>query len=298
MTSRHPLNALQVFCVVVRDGGFRQAAQTMHITPGAVSKQVRVLEEHLKEVLFDRTAGSAATLTPAGKRLYERVAREMDMIGDALNGAARINRQSTILVDTSVTLAMYWLIPQLQHFNDRHPKLRIQVRTTDGPANPAVPADVFIRRENVELRGLPSIAFMKERSVLVASPDFIAKSMPRESEDARWLAKVPRIGARSRPDLWMRWSAFHRLNPKALQAAIEYDNTILAIQAALQGLGVLVVPEVFVAGMIGAGALTMLSPARIDTGTYSYAVGRRRESARVSAFTDWLAQRGPLPETV
>lgn len=291
MPTRPPLNALHTFCIVVSHGGIRQAAQALHVTPGAVSKQIQLLEAHLKEVLFDRLAGSLATPTPAGTRLYERVANEMKIIGDVLAGKSAPASQATVLVDTSVTLAMHWLIPLLPQFNERHPGIQVQVRTADGPINPAAPVDVFIRRDEAELRGLPHQTFMVEQSVLVATPAFMAKLTSRQLQGADWIHGVPRIGMRSRADLWPKWSEAQGI-AGGLEPTMEYDNTVLSIQAALQGLGALVVPEVFVSAMLEARALVSLAPERLTSGTYSYAVGRQQDSARTTALTDWLTERG------
>lgn len=79
----------------------------------------------------------------------------MAAIQQVLNAGGRAPRQAAILVDTSVTLAVHWLIPQLSAFRERHPQIQVHVRT-DGAIDPSSPADVFLRREVAELRGLPA----------------------------------------------------------------------------------------------------------------------------------------------
>ncbi|GJI98599.1 LysR family transcriptional regulator [Duganella caerulea] len=291
MSLQPPLNALHVFCVVVQEGGFRQAAQALHLTPGAVSRQVQSLEAHLRQVLFDRNAGAPATLTPAGRKLHDSVGTKMAAVKEVLDTGGRARRQASILVDTSVTLAMHWLIPQLPAFRERHPQLNVQIRTVDGDINPASPADVFLRRDVAELRGLPFHTFMRERSVLVASPVFMPGVAARKTDLLRWLGKAPRIGTRSRTDLWPGWCRAHGLDAGALEPTLELDNTVLAIQAAVQGLGALVVPEAFVRATLGIDALRCLS-GPVDSGSYSYAIGRRQASARVAIFTEWLKEAG------
>jgi len=292
MTVRPPLHALHVFCIVVREGGFRQAAQALHLTPGAVSRQVQALEEHLRQILFERAAGNAAALTAAGRQLHEQAAGKMAEIVNMLEAGGGSGNQATILVDTSVTLAMHWLIPQLTGFRQRYPHIHIDVRTADGDINPSAPVDVFLRRDVTELRGMPSQVFMREHCVMVSSPSFASGLCSREPGNMDWLATTPRIGMRSRPDLWPLWSQAHGMDARTLGPAIEFDNTVLAIQAAVQGLGVLVVPEGFVAAMLENGALERVLAAAIESGTYSFAVGRQRGSPRVALFTQWLKERG------
>lgn len=296
MASRPPLNALHTFCAVVRAGGIRQAAHALGVSPGAVTRQIQVLEQHLSATLLERGAGSACTLTPAGRRLHERVGDKMAAIDEVLDGASGVTKASTILVDTSVTLAMHWLIPRMRAFSERYPRIRVQVQTVDGDIDPASPADVFIRREASELCGLPSRVLMTERSVLVSSPSFLPDAKRHGSRDVHWLAKAPRIGARSRPDLWPRWCAAHGLEGNAWEPTLEFDNTVLTIQAAVQGLGVCVVPEFFVSSMLAGGVLKLLHPDRTETGSYSYAVGRRRDSARVNTFLSWLCSLSGEPQ--
>lgn len=184
---------------------------------------------------------------------------------------------------------MYWLIPRLREFSQRYPGISVQVHTVDGDIDPASPADVFIRREVSELCGLPSRVLMSERSLLVSSPLFQPNMTTSASKRAAWLTKVPRIGARSRPDLWPSWGKFHGISENATEPTLEFENTILAIQAAAQGLGVCVVPEVFIASMLSSGALHPLHPLPVTTGSYSYAIGRERDSARVNRFISWLS---------
>lgn len=277
MSDRLPLLALQVFCAVVRHGGFRQAALVLHVTPGAISRQMQALEAHLGQQLFERGPGAAQT-TAAGRRLLARVQAPLEAIAAALQPPQAADRRAVVRVDCGVTLAMHWLIPQLQQFHSLHPRWQVLVHTVDGPIDPASPADVFIRREAAELRGLPADTFLHERAVLVA-----AASLPAAS--AR---RAARIGARSRPDLWPAWAAALGRPASALQPTLEFDNTVLAIQAVAQGLGIGVLPEPFVAPMLAAGSLRPLHALRPSSGSYAVAVGRRRDSARTRAFVHWL----------
>lgn len=282
MSDRLPLLGLQVFCAVVRHGGFRQAALALHVTPGAVSRQVQALEAQLGQQLFERGPGPAQP-TAAGRRLMARVQAPLEAIAAALQPPQAAARRAIIRVDCGVTLAMHWLIPQLQQFHAQHPRWQVVVHTVDGDIDMASPADVFIRREASELRGLPADTFLQERAVLVA-----AAAMPASA--AR---RAARIGASTRPDLWPTWADAMARPHAALAPTLEFDNTVLAIQAVLQGLGVGVLPEPFVAPMLAAGSLRPLHALRPVSGSYAVAVGRRRDSTRTRAFVAWLKALAP-----
>ncbi|MFT4192541.1 MAG: LysR substrate-binding domain-containing protein [Comamonas sp.] len=289
MPSRPPLNSLYVFCVAVREGGIRQAAQSLCVTPGAVSRQIQVLEEQLGYHVLERGAGVVCMPTPAGRHLYGRVADKVAAIIAALDGS-KVPRHTTVLVDTSVTLAMHWLIPKLRGFNERHPYIQVQVRTVDGDIDLATPAHVFIRREVSELRSLPHETFMTERSVMVASPHLLPSAIHGDDAMRKWIEGAPRIGANSRLDLWSRWREFHILSGANLEPTLLFDNTVLAIQAAAQGLGVCVVPEIFVMALLESRTLRLALTDRIETGSYSFAIGRGGDSSRVRTFLDWMRE--------
>jgi LysR family glycine cleavage system transcriptional activator len=289
-----PLHALQVFVEVARRGGIRPAAESLNVTPGAVSRQIKALEEHLGRSLLERQPGSMARLTPDGEQLLHRSRGHMDGLQQILSLPATGRRPRAVVVNTSVTLAMHWLIPQLPRLQQHHPTLRVEVQTDDGPADRSLPVDVFLRRDPAELAGLRVEPFLTEYAALVASPSAWPADRPWSHAALR---HITRIAARSRPDLWPAWCEHAGLNEATLPPAQAFDNTILAIQAVVQGLGVGVLPLPFVADMLTTKTLRQLPAAPVPTGSYAYAVRTGRESARVTAFTDWLKTTGRIART-
>ncbi len=274
MSTRPPFTALHVFCTAARCGSFKLAAQALCVTPGAVSRQIQALEEHLGHALFDR-GPPALRLTRKGELLHERVADKMASIAAELDFLRRGGRRALVRVDAGVTLAMHWLIPRLASFAKANPGIQVELGTTDGPIDTSRPIDVYIRRDAGEFRGREPEWFMQEYSVLVAA------------SAGHGLDGV-RLGARSRTDLWPRWSRYHRLPEAGCSPSLEFDNTVLAIQAAAEGLGVLVVPEMFVGGMLENQLLVRLDGSRVLTGAYGYVSGPGRSSAAARTFMAWL----------
>jgi LysR family transcriptional regulator, glycine cleavage system transcriptional activator len=291
LASRPPLNALFVFCEVARCGSFKRAAQTLCVTPGAVSRQIQALEESLGQTLFDRSP-RATGLTRKGQWLFDRVAHKMASIQSEADLMRSGGRRAVVRVDAGVTLAMHWLIPRLSRFADKHPDIQVQITTSDGPIALNQAVDVFVRRDPAELRGLPSQVFVEEFSVLVGSPGLVKSKSRLTSKE---IARLPRIAARSRPDLWPQWCAHHGFEEADYRPTLEFDNTVLAIQATSQALGVMVVPTLFIGGALDSRLLVAMEPARIRTGSYSYATRARRDARRVVAFTDWLRGTVRLP---
>lgn len=286
MATRPPLNALFVFCEAARCNSFKLAAKALCVTPGAVSRQIQALEDHLGHTLFDRSPQSIR-ITRKGQILFDRVASKMASIQSEVDLMRSGGRKAMIRVDAGVTLAMHWLIPRLIRFSDDNPHIQVQITTSDGPVALNQSADVYIRRDVAEFRGLPSEVFLEEFSVLVGSPKLLkgkSRLTPRE------MARLPRIAARSRPDLWPTWCAHHGLDEVDHRATLEFDNTVLAIQATSQALGLMVVPTLFIGGMLESGLLAALESQSVRTGSYSFATRVQRPAASVKLFTDWLQE--------
>lgn len=286
MASRPPFTAIFVFCAAARCGSFKLAAQELCVTPGAVSRQIQTLEEYLGHALFERGSG-AVRLTRKGVHLRERVAEKMYSIGLEVNLMRSGARKSIIRVDVGVTVAMHWLIPRLAEFSDANPDIEVQILTSDGPIDLTKRMDLYVRREPSEFRGLHPERFLEEYSVLVASPKFVAREGVFSVRD---MARRVRIGSKSRPDLWPQWSRHHAIVEGDYQPTVEFDNTVLAIQATVEGLGVIVVPKMFVTSMLECRLLVLLDSTSIPTGFYSYVAGTRRVSEASRTFTTWMRQ--------
>jgi LysR family glycine cleavage system transcriptional activator len=286
MTTRPPLNAVFVFCEAARCGSFKLAAQQLCVTPGAVSRQIQALEDHLGQTLFERTP-HGVKITRRGLLLHERVAGKMASIQSEVERMRGGGRKAVIRVNAGVTLGMHWLIPRLASFTDAHPDIQVQLETSDRPIDMTSAVDVFIRRDPAELRKFAATEFLDELSVLVASPRL---ARGRSAIGMRELSRLVHIGARSRPDLWPQWCAHHGLDEAEHRPTLEFDNSVLAIQAACEGLGVMVVPVQFIGGMLDSGLLTAIEGTRVRTGSYGFVTRARRDSRRVSAFTEWLQQ--------
>lgn len=287
-----PFQALHTFLSVARHQGIRPAAQALHLTPGAVSRQVAALEAHLGIPLLARRAGSMAQLTREGLDLVQRTQPAMDQVASCLNAPQTGPMQRPVVVNTSVTLAMHWLIPQLPHIQQTCQGLTLNIQTDNGPANPLLPVDVFIRRDPAELHPLPAHTFMAEHATLVTSPQWASTPRPSQAPLMHQLPRWPRVAARSRPDLWPVWCQHHGVQETDLSPPVWFDNTVLAIQAVLQGLGVGVLPLPFLAPMLKARSLLALPLEPVCTGHYAYALRPGRDTAHVRVLTDWLIRSG------
>ena len=121
-----PLNTLRVFEAAARHGSFVRAAQELHVTHGAVSRQIRQLEASLGVDLFERR-NRAVFLTPAGDQLHAAATDAFEILTDSIDRIARRAMSSTLVVSCEPTLAMRWLIPRLSRFQARHPAIQVHL---------------------------------------------------------------------------------------------------------------------------------------------------------------------------
>lgn len=277
-----PLAALRVFVVAARRLSFQDAAAELFVTPGAVSRQIRALEAHLGVPLFERRHRAVA-LTQMGALYLARCGPALDAVDAAsrqvraLATAPPEPGSGLVRIDATPTFAMHWLIPRLAEFRALHPRIEVRLGTSQGPVTRTAEVDLHIRRDPAHFAGLHGVTFMSERSVLVGSPRLADPTSPA----------VPRIRMRSRPDLWPQWLAQDPAG--AAPRFLDFDNTILAIQATVEGLGVGLIPLLFIEGLLQGGALRRLpESAPLTTGAYHLLRGDGGDSPATAAFRDWL----------
>ena len=126
---RLPLNALRVFEAVAERLNFGEAAEALHVTPAAVSQQIRTLEDYLQTPLF-RRSGRNVQLTPEGARLLPGVRRGLDQLEAALNGLRQDRHAGALNVTTTNSFLQKWLLPRLADLHARHPDIELRLHTS------------------------------------------------------------------------------------------------------------------------------------------------------------------------
>lgn len=289
MSRKPPLTALQVFTIAARHGSFLAAANDLHVTPGAVSRQIKTLENNLGSLLFVRLT-RRVELTPAGQQLFNLLLPAMNMIDEAWRQVSGAGHSATLRLECPPTFAMHWLIPRLAAYRKEHPDVDVVLTTTQGPIDRATSSHLVIRRCPSQFSGLAGHPFMDEYSLPVCSPDYL-RQQKFSGPDS--VACATRIEIRSRPDLWPKWFAQHGLPPGGMGERLEFDNTILSIQAAAQGLGVAFVPCLFLDTYLASGSLVALPGfPPVLTGAYHWLNPRPRLSKNAEEFVAWLAVAG------
>jgi LysR family glycine cleavage system transcriptional activator len=286
-----PLNGLKAFDAAARHLSFTRAAAELHVTHGAVSRQIAGLEDHLQAPLFVR-GSRGLVLTPEGVQLARAVGAAFDMLRSAAAQVSRSGPASALRVSAPPTLAMWWLIPRMTALHHAHPHLRIELSTGVEPVDFGGDAyDAAIRRIASVPRGMAAERFLDGRSIPVCSPGYQKQHRLRSTAD---LADATLVVTRSEPQAWAGWLRRHKLRREPAAAVLTFDQLYFAIQAALDSLGVALAPAALVAPEIRSGRLCALAQAQGPVSP-AYALLSPRSSPKAQAIRTlgaWLKSAG------
>jgi LysR family transcriptional regulator, glycine cleavage system transcriptional activator len=278
------LNALRAFEAAARLGSVTAAADELHVTHGAVSRQVKLLEQRLGSPLFHR-AGTGLRLSETGGRLLPVLTSAFDLMEAGVAQATRA-RGGQLVVSCLGTFTMRWLIPRLFAFRAAHPGIEVQLSASDAPVNflrdgidlairverPPWPADVAVR------------PFIEEEVGPVLSAGLQEKLRLRVPAD---LARATLLHSETRAPAWRDWFAAAGEAEVRPAGAQTFEHFYFMLQAAASGLGVAIGPKVLVDDDLAAGRL--IAPFGFVKSGLSYIAMRpRRDDGRAALFEDWL----------
>ncbi|WP_353191011.1 LysR substrate-binding domain-containing protein [Pandoraea pnomenusa] len=248
MTRSLPLNALHVFDVAASELSFARAADRLFVTHGAVSRQIRSLEDALGLPLFERR-NRAVFLTPAGERLHATTRQMFEHLAATVASLQPPPSARTLVVSCEPTLAMRWLIPRLGTFANTHPDIALHLHSAGGPLDLAsAGVDVAIRRNDF----------------------FWGHSLSAETLADEWIGPVglpamfetspaPQLHTRTRPNAWQDWQRAMRSARQPIFATRPgtppFEHFYLSLQAAGAGLGAAIGSVYMVSDELNAGRL-------------------------------------------
>jgi len=284
------LRAIQAFDAVARHGGFSRAADELAVTHGAVSRQIRALEQQLGTPLFHRTAKGAA-LTGDGEVLFQASRTAFAALRNGVADLARRRADTAVTLSLTTSLALMWLVPRLPAFRHRHPEIAILLDTNDAPV------DLFEQQVDCALRfgtggwpGLHETRLTEEELVAVAAPRLIGgRSLPLSPRD---VISFPLVHDDYNPG-WDRW--LERAGAETPAGALPGDRYLdsgVLIAAALDGQAVALVRRLLAADDLAAGRLIQASDVTLPLERSLFFVCRAGDQNRpvVAALRDWLLE--------
>jgi LysR family glycine cleavage system transcriptional activator len=285
-----PLLALRAFSEVGRHGSIKRAAEALGVTSGAVSQQIRQLEDRVGVTLFVRSRHRMA-LTEAGVRIHPDLLTAFDQIERALRTLEATRARRTITISTVPSFAASWLVPRLGGFTARHPEIETRVEATSALSDlRRERVDIAIRHGLGDYPGLASESLMAPVLLPVASPALLAAG-PTVLAPADCLA-YPLLQDADRAD-WTLWLVAHGVPQDArAERGSAFEDDYLLIRAAAAGQGLALVPQEYAREEIAAGRLALVLdkpwPARFAYYLVTPAEASRRPE--VQAFVDWIKE--------
>lgn len=283
-----PLNALRTFEACAAATSFRGAAERLHVTPSAVSHQIRQLEEFLGVVLFERTT-RRVRLTSAGEAYLPPVREALKLIEAATGHLARHRERRRLTVSVAPSYAMGWLMPRLPRFQVSHPDIELRLdMSVDYVDLRASDVDVALRYSASGIfPGLIAHHLFNEELIVVCRPELAARVEGRP----RALCKERLVEVSYRAGQWRQWLGSAGLPDAGSEPALRVDYDTVAVEAALDGLGVALVPHPLVWTHLADGRLRSPFPTRIE-GTHSAChlvyPEERRDDATIATFRTWI----------
>lgn len=289
-----PLNPLHVFEVASRLGSFARAAEELHVTPSAVSRQIGTLELWLGQALFQREAGSV-TLTPAGLAYRQDVAPAFARIATATNRLRRWDGKEPLRVRCYTVFALKWLVPRLSDFHVAHPDIELALSNAIPPVDfRQDEVDVVIQFGSGLWPGLRSQLVLADRIQPVCAPTLLRKRMGADM--AKLLGRHRLLFARYRRDDWRDWLAAQGL-PPFRENAVEMPMSLVAWEAAAAGMGIAMGQDALLAAELASGQLVapFARPVARPLGYFAVWPSERPVLPRLRAFLAWLDRQARKP---
>ena len=289
-----PLQALRAFVEAGQRGSIKAAAEALHVTSGAVSQQIRLLEERVGMPLFTRER-QGLRLTEAGAMVHPTLLGAFAQIAGASQALEDMAGRQTLTVSTVATFAAAWLVPRLGRFNQRHPQIEVRVEATSALVDLRRDrVDVALRHGLGEYPGLQVTRLMAPVLVPVASPALMAGQPPIATPGD--CLRYPLLHDTDRAD-WPLWLAAHGTQDGSADAArarrgSAFEDDFLLIRAAEAGQGLALVPQLYAQEEIAAGRLVQVLDLPWPARFAYYLVARPDAATRpaVQAFMAWIRE--------
>jgi LysR family glycine cleavage system transcriptional activator len=291
-----PLNALRAFEAAARHLSLTKAARELHVTAGALSHQIRGLEDLLRIKLFKRGVRSIA-LTPAGKQLYPGLQTGFLHIRDAVAALSDEGDERVLVISTAPGFTSKWLAPRLYRFSNAYPEIDARVSSSLSNANFTTDGvDVAVRNLPIDTAAAAGLVLEKliELSLLpVCSPKLIEErgrfAAPEALKGAP-LIHDDSLAHRAEMPTWTDWFKAAGLEGIDATRGLRFNSADHALDATVEGAGVLLAHDVLAYDDLRTGRLVAPFELTLRSGRAYYFVcaDNRQDRRHVQAFRDWI----------
>jgi len=289
-----PLKTLPAFEISADRLSFSAAAEELHLTHGAISRQIKALEDHLGVALF-RRFNRRIELTAAGAALLPAVRQALRLMETSTADVTAQTRQGPLLVSCLATFMMRWLIPRLYAFSAEHPGIEVRLAASHAPVDFSTGGTDFAIRLGKPPwpRGVVARPFIADRVGPVLSPALLDSRRIRRPAD---LARFELLHTETRSQAWPQWLAAAGVEGVQTDKGLRFEHTYFLLEAAASGLGVAIGSYPLVEQDIKSGRL--VAPLGFVPSGSSYHLLSPRVApsrAKVAVFTKWLLAAAAQP---
>ena len=302
-----PLNALRTFEAVARLKSFTKAADELSVTRAAVSHQIKNLEEYVGFSLFKRHTRSIS-LTPAGEVALPKLREGFNNISDAVHLMTSHLTNENITVWTAPSFASKWLVPKLHNFSVRYPDIDMQIHAVSGLIDNAdqnnrsmeelfrsEDADVVIRYGSGDYPGCTVHKLFSVKAVPLCSPELLndpKKPLKTPADLIHHTLLHDNTPYQGRPQ-WSKWLKQENITGVETERGLKFNHISLAIEAAIDGQGVLLGIEALARKDIKEGRLCIPFNISIPLEMSYYVIHPESADSNqhaVDSFIEWLME--------
>ncbi len=283
------LNALRAFEAAARLLSFKEAGRELSVSRGAVSQQVKLLENDLGVPLFLRLTRQIV-LTEEGQALLPKVRQAFQLISAATENLLQERRGTTLTISTFPSFAAKWLVPRLGSFTERHPEIDVRIGATHAMVEFGQSGvDLAIRQGQGPYPGLHNDFLVRADMFPVCSPALLQGEVPlRKPSDLRH----HHLLHNRRAEEWGLWLRAHGVKGVDLTHGTQFSDDSLVMEAAMNGQGVAITREPLAAADLEAGRLVRPFPqATPDLFAYYMVCPEERANVpKIVLFREWIVE--------
>lgn len=291
------IGALVAFESAARHLSFSRAANELHLTQSAISRQIRELETRLGLALFERI-NQRVFLTGAGESYRQEVARILSGLATATERTmASAGGAEVLNLAVLPTFAARWLVPRLPKFLASHPQATVNFAVRNEPFSfPDSLLDAAIHFGEPTWPGAVCDFLCIEEVFPVAAPALCERL---GLQDIAAIALAPLLHQSSRPTAWADWFATESLPAIGAYRGSRFDQFSMIAEAAVAGLGVALMPRFMIETELASNQLVLLTQRPLDAGkAYWFAYPEAKVRSRlVRSFGEWLKAEAAIPSS-
>ncbi|MCH1536152.1 MAG: LysR family transcriptional regulator [Amylibacter sp.] len=279
------LKMIGTFEAAGRLKSFKDAADELHVTPGAVSHQIRSLEQELDMKLFLRES-RAVNLTPEGKDLFEVVSSSLNEIGQTVKKLRELNETQHISIGSTTAVLSMWLSQKIAQFWREYGHIQINQEVRDRPFRRPLSLDMIVEYSTNPPEETSNILF-EDTLLPLCSPEFEGKNISKLEQ----LSKSYLIHLDAKDTNWTSWANWFETLDYNGEISVRHrvNNYAIALQLAQDGMGVVLGWRHLVKPLIESGSLIPITKYEIAAPGKFYLVQSKGNQKKYSKiFSEWL----------